>query len=101
MKPTDENGAERRVVVTGDLVRPPDAWVRVIAPGLDVACKMDDQESKDIIACALAIVERRTKKNEAPKTPQQQGDSTNTEGQAGISNAPSGETPAGAVLPSA
>lgn len=44
------------------LARPPEAWVRVIAPGIDVACKMDDQESKEIIACALAIAERRTKK---------------------------------------
>lgn len=101
MKPTNDNSAAALAVATGDLVRPSEAWVRVIAPGIDVACKMDDQESKEIIACALAIAERRTKKNEAPKTPQQQGDAANPEGQASRTDAPTSETPAGAVPSSA
>ena len=101
MKPINENTTATQAVATGDLVRPPEAWVRVIAPGIDVACKIDDQESREIIACALAIAERRTKKNEAAKTPQQHGEAANPEGQASRTDAPTSETPAGAVPSSA
>ena len=45
------------------------AWVRVTAPGIDVAVKMDDAESKEIIAHALAIAERRTKLPDKPPAP--------------------------------
>jgi len=100
-QPTPKPQGDAVGLVSDRLVRPPEAWVRVIAPGLDVACKIDDQEAKEIIACALAIAERRTKKNENSPTPQQQGDASNPERQAGGTVTPTSQAPKSAVPPSA
>jgi hypothetical protein len=45
------------------------AWVRVMAPGIDVMCQMDDAESDEIVACALKIAARRRKLPDQPPAP--------------------------------
>ena len=59
-----------------------EAWVRVKAPGIDVAVLMDDSDAKAIITQALAIAERRTKLPDDP--------------QPSAGNLTAAETPAGA-----